>query len=184
MLSLFTMSLLNCRSALRKLDQNHLDYSLKLVYYFTVEITKVPDKILAKKMEKVAVDDVKRGIYKDLVLDMKKAMVENNGVGLAANQVGKDLSIFVVDQKLAEENNVPDTFINPEITEYSKEADETEEGCLSIPDYWAPIKRAKKVKIKFVDEGGNKQKLKARGFLARVLQHETDHLNGLTIKDK
>jgi len=149
-----------------------------------VEITKIPDKILAKKLEKVAIDDIKSGLYKDLISDMRMVMIENNGVGLAANQVGKDLSIFVLDKNLAEENNVPDAFINPEITEYSKEGNETEEGCLSIPNYWAPIKRAKKIKIKFVDENGNKKKLKARGFLARVLQHETDHLNGITIKNR
>jgi len=130
------------------------------------------------------VDDIKKGLYKDLILDMRVAMVENNGVGLAANQVGRDLSIFVVDKKLAEENNVPDAFINPEITEYSKDIDETEEGCLSVPDYWTPIKRAKKIKIKFIDENGTKHKIKARGFLARVLQHETDHLNGITIKNR
>ena len=135
-------------------------------------------------MEKVAVDDIKKGLYRDQISDMRKAMVENNGVGLAANQVGKDLSIFVIDQKLAEENGVSDVFINPEITEYSKEGDETEEGCLSIPGYWTPIKRSKKIKVKAVDENGNKIKLKARGFLARVLQHETDHLNGLTIKNR
>jgi len=149
-----------------------------------MNITKIPNKILAKKMEKVAVDDIKKGLYKDLISDMRAAMVEHNGVGLAANQVGKDLSIFVIDKKLAEENTVPDAFINPEITEYSKEYGETEEGCLSIPDYWAPIKRSKKIKIKFIDENGTKQKIKAKGFLARVLQHETDHLSGITIKDR
>ena len=149
-----------------------------------MEITKIPNKLLAKKMEKIAIDNIKSGLYKDLISNMRVAMVENNGVGLAANQAGKDLSIFVIDKKLAEKNNVPDAFINPEITEYSREREETEEGCLSIPDYWVPIKRAKKIKIKFIDENGIKQKIKARGFLARVLQHETDHLNGLTIKDK
>jgi len=149
-----------------------------------MEITKVPNKILAKKLERITAGDIKNGLYKDLILDMKKAMVENNGVGLAANQVGKDLSIFVIDEKLAKENNVPDVYINPEITEYSKEEDELEEGCLSIPGYWALIKRSKKIKIKAVDGNGYKIKFKAKGFLARVLQHETDHLNGLTIKDK
>ena len=149
-----------------------------------MEITKIPNKILVKKTEVVAVDDVKKGLYKDLISDMKKVMVENSGVGLAANQAGKDLSIFVIDKKLAEENSVPDAFINPEITEYSKESDETEEGCLSIPEYWVLIKRSKKIKIKAVDENGNKIKFKAKGLLARVLQHETDHLNGLTIKNR
>ena len=149
-----------------------------------MEITKLPDKILAKRMEEVNVDDIKKGLYKDLVLDMKKAMVENNGVGLAANQVGKDLALFVVDAKTANAFQAPEVYFNPEITEYSKEENETEEGCLSIPDYWVPIKRSKKIKIKALDENGNKIKFKAKGFLARVLQHETDHLNGITIKDR
>lgn len=149
-----------------------------------MEITKVPNKILAKKTEEVVIADVKNDFYKELISDMRKVMVDNGGIGLAANQVGKDLSIFVVDKKLAEENSVPDVFINPEITEYSKETDETEEGCLSISDYWAPVKRSKKIKIKALDENGNKIKFKARGFLARVLQHETDHLNGITIKER
>ena len=149
-----------------------------------MEIIKIPNKLLAKKMEKIAIDDIKKGQLSCLISDMRVAMVENNGVGLAANQASKDLSIFVIDKKLAEENNVPDAFINPEITEYSKESDEIEEGCLSIPGYWTPIKRSKKIKIKAIDENGNKIKLKARGFLARVLQHETDHLNGITIKNR
>ena len=149
-----------------------------------MEITKIPNKILAKTTEKVVLKDIKNGLYKELILDMKKAMIDNQGIGLAANQVGKDLSIFVIDEKLAAENNVPEVFFNPEITEYSKGADEMEEGCLSIPGYEANLKRSKKIKIKAVDENGNKIKLKVRGFLARVLQHETDHLNGVTIRDR
>lgn len=149
-----------------------------------MEIIKLPNKILQKESTQVVGVDIKNGLYKELILSMKKDMVDNKGVGLAANQVGKDVSIFVIDEKLAGENEVPDVFINPKITEYSKGNDDLEEGCLSIPDYWAPIKRAKKIKIKAIDEKGNKIKFKARGFLARVLQHETDHLNGLTIKDR
>ena len=79
---------------------------------------------------------------------------------------------------------MPDVYLNPEITEYSKDRDEMEEGCLSIPEYFVEIKRSKKIKIKFMDEKGDKKKIKDRGFLARVLQHETDHLNGLTIKNR
>jgi len=149
-----------------------------------MEITKIPHKILAKKTAKVAIEDIKNGSYKELILDMKKAMEGNEGIGLAANQVGQDLRLFVIDKKLASEAGVPDVFFNPEITEYSKDADELEEGCLSIPRSYNSIKRAKKIKIKAIDENGNKIKLKARGFLARVLQHETDHLNGLTIKNR
>lgn len=135
-------------------------------------------------MTAVAVEDIKNGSYRELISGMKKAMRDNEGIGLAANQVNKDLSIFVVDEKLAEEAGLPDTFFNPEITEYSKDADELEEGCLSIPRFYVPIKRAKKIKIKAVDKNGNKIKFRVRGFLARVLQHETDHLNGITIKNR
>lgn len=149
-----------------------------------MEITKIPNKILAKKMAEVPVKDIKSGAYRSLVSDMKKAMTENEGVGLAGNQVNKDLSIFIVDEKLAEEAGLPDVFFNPEITEYSKDTDELEEGCLSIPGFYVPIKRSKKIKIKAVDKNGNKIKFRVRGFLARVLQHETDHLNGKTIKDR
>lgn len=149
-----------------------------------MEITKIPEKILAKTTDKVELKDIKNGLFKDLLLEMKRAMKDNDGIGLAANQINKDLSIFVIDEKLATENGVPEVFFNPEITEYSQNNDEMEEGCLSIPGYGANIKRSKKIKIKTIDENGNKLKLKARGFLARVLQHETDHLNGTTIKDR
>src|SRR3989344_2361204 len=126
-----------------------------------MEITKIPNKILSKTTEKVGLKDIKNGLYKELVSDMKKSMVDNEGIGLAANQINKDLSIFVIDEKLAAENNVPEVFFNPEITEYSKNEDEMEEGCLSIPEYEANIKRSKKIKIKAIDENGNKIKLKA-----------------------
>src|SRR3989344_4799226 len=121
---------------------------------------------------------------KELIAQMRETMVASQGVGLAANQVNENLQIFVIDKKLADEHSVPDVLINPEITEPSKDVDEMEEGCLSIPEYFVNIKRAKKIKIKALDENGKKIKFKARGFLARVLQHETDHLNGLTIKER
>lgn len=146
-----------------------------------MEIVKDPHKILRKKLKEVT--EITPQI-KELVSSMKKTMADAPGVGLAANQVGKDLQIFVIDKNLAEENEVPDTYINPEITEFSKEKGEMEEGCLSIPNYWHEIKRAKKIKIKALDLEGKKIKFKARGFLARVIQHEYDHLCGILIKDK
>ena len=149
-----------------------------------MQITKIPEKILTKKVELVDTEKVKKGEYDSLFSDMKKAMKENSGIGLAANQVGKDLAIFVIDEEIARENKVPEIYINPEVTEYSRDKDEMEEGCLSIPEYYAPIHRSKKIKIKAVDEKGNKIKFKAKGLLARILQHETDHLNGTTIKDR
>ncbi len=146
-----------------------------------MKIVKQPNVILSRKSEPVK--EITPEI-RELVLEMKTTMKEALGVGLAANQAGRDLQIFVIDEKLAEDNNISDVFINPEITEYSREAGEMEEGCLSLPDYWQQIKRAKKIKIKALDINGKKIRFKAKGFLARVLQHEYDHLQGILIKDR
>jgi peptide deformylase len=148
-----------------------------------MEITKIPHEVLANRTKDISADDIKNGTYTELVSDMKKTMKEAEGVGLAANQIGKDLSIFVIDPKLAQQHEVPDTYFNPEITEYSPDTEEVEEGCLSIPGFYAEIKRSKKIMFKALDPEGKKIKFKAKGFLARVLQHETDHLNGIVIKD-
>jgi len=144
-------------------------------------ITKDPAKILHKKLEPVS--EITDEIL-DLIANMRKTMIEAKGVGLAANQVSKDLQIFVIDKKLADENGVPDAYINPEITEFGQESDELEEGCLSLPGTWLQMKRAKKIHLKALDESGKKIKIKARGFLARVLQHEWNHLQGVMIKDR
>ncbi len=146
-----------------------------------IPIIKEPDLILHKTLDKIKATDED---IKLLIENMRDTMAHERGVGLAGNQVGQNLAIFVIDANLAKTNNVPDVYINPEITEYSKEIDEIEEGCLSIPNYWHQIKRSKKIKIKYLDENLKKQKIKARGFLARVIQHETDHLNGVLIKDR
>lgn len=149
-----------------------------------MEIIKLPAKILNSKISPISVEEIKSGSFRELILVMKETMKDKKGIGLAANQIGKGLSLFVIESMLATEFKVPDVYFNPEITEYSKDQDEMEEGCLSIPEYFIHIKRAKKIKIKFINENGEKKKIKARGFLARVLQHETDHLNGLTIKNR
>jgi peptide deformylase len=149
-----------------------------------MKVVKIPDTILCKKTKVVSLEDVKRGKYKKLIDKMRQTMVSEKGIGLASNQVNKDLSLFVIDKTLAEESGVPDALFNPVITSYSKDTDELEEGCLSISEYYVPVLRAKKIMIKALDEDGNKIKFRARGFLARVLQHEADHLNGKTIKDR
>lgn len=111
-------------------------------------------------------------------------MKEASGVGLAANQVGQDMQFFIIDENLAKEYSAPSVYINPEVKSYSKDEEELEEGCLSIPETWLKIRRYKKVKVKTVDETGKKFKFIAKGILARVLQHEYDHLQGVLITDK
>ena len=146
-----------------------------------MEIVKDPDKILHKKLEKI--NQITPEI-KGVISDMKKAMEDNSGIGLAANQVGLDMQIFIIEKNLAKENNVPDVFINPEITDYSKDKSDAEEGCLSIPGYWVDILRPKKIMFKALDENGNKIKFKAKNLLARVIQHEFDHLKGILISER
>ena len=144
-------------------------------------IVKKPNRILNKKLE--AVKEITSEI-KRLILNMRKVMKENNGIGLAANQVGQDMQFFIIDEALAEEYNAPSVYINPEVKQYSKQTEELEEGCLSIPETWIMIKRSRKVKVKTMDENGKKYKFIAKGILARVLQHEYDHLQGILITDK
>jgi peptide deformylase len=149
-----------------------------------MELTKVPSPVLAKQCEPLNAADLKAGAYQELIAQMKEAMREHEGIGLAAPQIGKSLALFVIDEKLAAEHKVSSVYANPEITSHAKEIDESEEGCLSIPGFWSPIGRAKKIMFKALDGEGKKVKFRARGLLARVLQHETDHCDGLTIQDR
>ena len=146
-----------------------------------LELIEEKSPVLHKKLKPV--DEITPEI-KELVSDMKKSMVENGGVGLSANQIGKDLQIFVILEEIAEEHEAPSVYINPELKSKSKDKWDLEEGCLSIPGYIKEISRSKKVWVKAMDENGKKYKFKATGFLARVIQHEYDHLNGILIKDK
>lgn len=115
-----------------------------------------------------------------LAKEMLKIMIKNNGVGLSACQVGKNIRMFVVPKELSKKW----VFINPEIIKLSKKTEIMEEGCLSLPGIFLKIKRAKSLKIKALDENGKEFKLKAKDLLARVIQHENDHLDGILITDK
>jgi len=148
-----------------------------------LDITKIPAKILRQKLKPLSQEAILSVKIRDLIDDMRETMVSASGIGLAANQINQNCQLFVIDRALAQENNAPDVFINPEITSRSKDTDIMEEGCLSIPEYFVQIKRPKKIQIKARDLEGNKIKFKVRGFVARVLQHEYDHLNGVLIKD-
>lgn len=117
---------------------------------------------------------------KKLAKEMALLMKEKDGVGLAANQIGKDLRLFVAQD---EEGNIH-TFVNPEIEKYSKKISITEEGCLSIPGFEALIKRSSKITLIAQDISEKKVKIRAKGLFARIIQHEVDHLNGILIRDK
>jgi len=116
---------------------------------------------------------------RNLIKQMKKKMEENNGVGLAAIQVGEPTRIIVceIDDKFY-------TFINPEIIKSFPETSVTEEGCLSLPSIYGEVERPKKISIKATNFEGKKIKMKAFDLLARVIQHEIDHLDGILFIDK
>lgn len=114
---------------------------------------------------------------------MFDTMYEANGVGLAAPQVGILKQIFVVDVGDEEGNPVPYVFINPEIID--REGVQVGfEGCLSVPGKSGKVARAEKVKVKAFDQDMNEFEMEAEGFLARAIQHEYDHLNGVVYVDK
>jgi|SRR5680860_22671 len=116
---------------------------------------------------------------RSLIEQMRKVMKQNNGVGLAAIQIGEPTRIIVceIDDKFY-------TFINPEIIKSFPETSAMEEGCLSLPNMYGEVERPKKISLKAIDFDGKKIKIKAFGLLARVVQHEIDHLDGILFIDK
>jgi len=124
---------------------------------------------------------------KSLIKDMFDTMHNTgNGVGLAANQVGHSISLFVVDvTELIEYENIPKLiFINPEIISYSEDTEFYNEGCLSVPTFYEDIERAITVVVKYFDIEMNEITQEFTGFLARVIQHEYDHLQGILFFEK
>ena len=124
----------------------------------------------------------------DLINNMIETMHGASGIGLAAPQVGRTERLFVVDlSPLAEEDPdlplEPLVFINPVIEEEGEEEEEYEEGCLSLPELREYINRPARIKLTFRDRNFNKQTMLATGMLARVIQHELDHLDGVLFID-
>ncbi len=142
-----------------------------------LEITKLGEEILRKKAEPVA--EVTDKIRK-LADDMLETMIEANGVGLAGPQVGKNLRIFVA----MADDDVKRVFINPQIIKTSEEVEEYEEGCLSIPQVYESITRPSRVTVQALNEKGRPFTLDADGLLARIIQHEYDHLDGILYIDR
>jgi peptide deformylase len=122
----------------------------------------------------------------ELIADMFETMRTNNGVGLAAVQVGVPLRVIVVE--IPEELEDPEAgtslaLINPELARSSDEVEDGIEGCLSVPGWVGEVERHSRVTVKAMDERGKKIRVRASGYLARVLQHEIDHLNGVLFID-
>jgi peptide deformylase len=158
------------------------------------DIIKLPDPVLRQTSTEIETvdDDVRR-----LLDDMLATMYDAPGIGLAAVQIGIPKRIITIDasSRSAEEDEDPGPeseadrpdgplfLINPVIVSSSDERSTYEEGCLSIPEYFAEVERPAEVQIEYVDYHGKKQELKADGLLATCIQHEVDHLNGVLFID-
>lgn len=137
-----------------------------------LKIIEYPNPILTKKAEPVS--DPKSPSIKKLVADMLETMEKNNGVGLAAPQIGESIRLCVIniDKKIY-------VLFNPRVTYKSYLKEIWDEGCLSFPGKFIPVKRHKKVRVKALNEKGEEISIKAEGLLSRALQHEIDHLDGI-----
>jgi peptide deformylase len=149
--------------------------------------------VLRKKAKEVPISDIKSTKIQKILEDMKAALAtQDDGVAIAAPQIGVSMRIFVVSGKVVaftkeedeKAHQYPDiVFINPVITKRSQKKQLMEEGCLSVRYLYGKVKRATKVEIKGYDEKGESFHRGASGLMAQVFQHETDHLDGILFTD-
>jgi peptide deformylase len=140
----------------------------------------LPDPVL--RLVSKAVERVDAPLLK-LADDMLATMYDAPGIGLAAIQVAEPLRMLVIDLAKEGEPAAPQVFINPEILESGDDRSVYEEGCLSIPDYYAEVERPARVRVRYLGRDGKQQEVEAEGLLATCLQHEIDHLNGVLFID-
>ena len=146
-----------------------------------LEILTYPDKFLRKTTKPVEVVDDE---IQKIIDDMAETMYDAPGTGLAATQVGIDKSIIIYDVAPAEEKPKLDVLINPKIVEMSGSTVSENEGCLSVPDFRADVKRSAFVRVEGLDRNGQPVTIETDDFTAVVLQHEIDHLNGVLFIDR
>ena len=140
-----------------------------------LELVKAPDPRL--KLVSQPVPDVDKSLRR-FMDDMVETMYAENGIGLAAIQVGVPKRVAVIDLDPGGPKSMPLYFVNPRIVEASGELSTFHEGCLSVPEVWDDVKRPARLTVEYTDEHGKSRTANADGLFATVLQHEIDHLNG------
>jgi len=150
-----------------------------------LRVVKYPEPELRQPTRPVPLAELGGESIRRLVDDMIDTMYSHNGAGLAAIQVGRPEQILIIDGHVASgrDEDPPVVFINPTIEWLSEETETTDEGCLSFPGIFVPIKRALKARVAAYDREGQPLRVDAEGLYARALQHEHDHLNGRLIVD-
>jgi peptide deformylase len=152
-----------------------------------LKVARMGHPVLRAKARAIERARIKTAPVQKLIDDMIETMVEYHGVGLAGPQVHEGVRLFVAtlaadDEK--EEPPEPIAIINPEITPVTSDIVEDWEGCLSIPDIRGQVPRAKEIKVRAFDRNGERLEIRAANFSARIIQHETDHLNGILFFDR
>ena len=140
----------------------------------------LPDPIL--RQISTPIETMDREVKK-LADDMLETMYDAPGIGLVAIQIGVARRMLVLDVSKDGDDKMPLVFINPEVVSASDARSVYEEGCLSIPDYYAEVERPAAISVKYLDRDGKEQLTEADGLLATCLQHEIDHLNGVLFID-
>ena len=138
-----------------------------------------PHPILRQRAKRVTLEQLNKKDIQIFIENLSKKMVEADGLGLAAPQVGKSQQIIAINIE-----DGPQIFINPRILWKSIRKEIGEDGCLSIPNVFGLVKRSKNLRLIYWDKNGKLKHLKARGLFARVLQHEIDHLRGILFIDR
>lgn len=146
-----------------------------------LDIHKLGDVQLRRSARRISKVDES---IRDLIRDMLRSMYTAKGIGLAAPQVGIDKQLLVIDLDLESSSTPPIVLINPEIIGTSASIETYEEGCLSIPGVYLNVVRPSAIEVSFRDEMGRPKKMKADGLMARCIQHEMDHLQGVLFVDR
>jgi len=143
-----------------------------------------PNPILRKKSRPLTIEEIKSPKIQGLISDLEKTMMIKDGAGLAAPQVGENIRLLVL-----RDNEEVIVMINPQITKKSWAREVDEEGCLSVLDkdgniIFGNVERHSRIQCLYLNTKGKKQKIAAEHILARIIQHETDHLDGILFIDK
>lgn len=146
--------------------------------------TKKDEKFLRKKTVPFDFKKFTRKEVNDLVVRMRRIMHAANGIGLSANQIGLEFSVFVAETPDPDGGTKFYAVFNPKIEKVNKTTISFEEGCLSVPGKWGEVTRAEEIVVSGYNKMGKPVKVKAWGLLARIFQHEIDHLNGKLFIDK
>jgi peptide deformylase len=151
-----------------------------------LKVARMGHPVLRAQARPLEKSEIKGAHVQKLIDDMMDTMAEYHGVGLAAPQVHEGVRLFVaaLDDGEEDDNGEPLALINPEITVVGTDVVEDWEGCLSIPDVRGRVPRAREIRVRAYDRKGNRIELDAHDFPARVIQHETDHLDGVLFFDR